>query len=97
MFILSPSAGADKKAEAGAGAATEFQFVSTLLFKYLAKSSIGNKKPILVMNVFLLWKMRNATECSTLLSETLFACGCGFTLVSIRNVGKLNLVCIVQQ
>lgn len=28
-FLTPPSAGADKKAEAGAGAATEFQFVST--------------------------------------------------------------------
>lgn len=32
--LTSPSAGADKKAEAGAGAATEFQFVSITGFHY---------------------------------------------------------------
>lgn len=29
LTVIFPTAGADKKAEAGAGAATEFQFVST--------------------------------------------------------------------
>lgn len=68
-FFLSSSAGADKKAEAGAGAATEFQFVSI---------DFSFKTWICVSIV-------NTTVTQHFFVDFLLACGCGFRFPLHKN------------
>ncbi len=82
MKKISPSAGADKKAEAGAGAATEFQFVSTaaifctLTLSTLFFSDFPSSVSLVVFQTrayfcLLFGQMRYAVCCKTMLYKTI--------------------------